>query len=36
LAFKAGKLKAYAIIGRNRFASLPGLPTMGDLGYKKT
>jgi tripartite-type tricarboxylate transporter receptor subunit TctC len=29
------KLKAYAIIGRKRFAGLPGLPTMGELGYKK-
>jgi tripartite-type tricarboxylate transporter receptor subunit TctC len=32
---KAGKLKAYAIIGRGRFAGLPNLPTMGELGYKK-
>jgi tripartite-type tricarboxylate transporter receptor subunit TctC len=32
---KTGKLKAYAIIGRSRFAGLPELPTMGELGYKK-
>jgi tripartite-type tricarboxylate transporter receptor subunit TctC len=31
----AGKLKAYAIIGRNRFAGLPDLPTMGEIGHKK-
>jgi tripartite-type tricarboxylate transporter receptor subunit TctC len=31
----AGKLKAYAIIGRNRFSGLPDLKTMGELGYKK-
>jgi tripartite-type tricarboxylate transporter receptor subunit TctC len=30
----AGKLKAYAIVGRKRFTGLPGLPTMGELGYK--
>jgi tripartite-type tricarboxylate transporter receptor subunit TctC len=32
---KAGKLKAYAIIGRSRFAGLPDLPTMGEVGYRK-
>ena len=32
---KAGKLKAYAIIGKKRFAGLPDLPTFGELGYKK-
>jgi tripartite-type tricarboxylate transporter receptor subunit TctC len=31
----AGKLKAYAIVGRKRFAGLPELPTLGELGYKK-
>jgi tripartite-type tricarboxylate transporter receptor subunit TctC len=31
----AGKIKAYAIIGRNRFAGLPDLPTMGEIGYRK-
>jgi tripartite-type tricarboxylate transporter receptor subunit TctC len=30
-----GKIKAYAVIGRKRFAGLPDLPTMGELGYKK-
>ena len=32
---KSGKLKAYAIIGRKRYAGLPDLPTLGELGYKK-
>jgi tripartite-type tricarboxylate transporter receptor subunit TctC len=32
---KAGKLNAYAVIGTSRFAGLPGLPTMSELGYKK-
>jgi tripartite-type tricarboxylate transporter receptor subunit TctC len=32
---KAGKLKAYAAIGRKRFVGMPDLPTMGELGYKK-
>ena len=30
-----GQLKAYAIIGRKRFAGLPSVPTMGELGYRK-
>ena len=30
-----GKLKAYAIIGQRRFAGLPDLPTLDELGYKK-
>jgi tripartite-type tricarboxylate transporter receptor subunit TctC len=29
------KMKAYAVIGRKRFAGLPQLRTMGELGYKK-
>jgi tripartite-type tricarboxylate transporter receptor subunit TctC len=32
---QAGKLKAYAIIGRKRFAGLPDLPTLSELGYAK-
>jgi tripartite-type tricarboxylate transporter receptor subunit TctC len=32
---KAGKINAYAIIGRNRFPGLPDLPTLGEIGYKK-
>jgi putative tricarboxylic transport membrane protein len=32
---RTGKLKAYAIIGRNRFVGLPELKTMGELGYKR-
>jgi tripartite-type tricarboxylate transporter receptor subunit TctC len=32
---RAGKLKAYAIIGPKRFDGLPELPTMGEGGYKK-
>jgi tripartite-type tricarboxylate transporter receptor subunit TctC len=32
---KAGKLKAYAIIGPKRFDGLPDLPTLGESGYKK-
>jgi tripartite-type tricarboxylate transporter receptor subunit TctC len=32
---QAGKMKAYAVIGRKHFAGLPDLPTFGDLGYKK-
>jgi tripartite-type tricarboxylate transporter receptor subunit TctC len=28
-------MKAYAVIGRKRFAGLPDLPTFGELGYKK-
>jgi tripartite-type tricarboxylate transporter receptor subunit TctC len=31
----AGKLKAYAVIGRKRFPGLPDLPTMGELGHAK-
>ncbi|HLH89876.1 MAG TPA: tripartite tricarboxylate transporter substrate binding protein [Xanthobacteraceae bacterium] len=32
---KAGKLKAYALIGHNEFDGLPGLKTFPELGYKK-
>jgi tripartite-type tricarboxylate transporter receptor subunit TctC len=32
---ETGKMKAYAVIGRKRFAGLPNLPTFGELGYKK-
>jgi tripartite-type tricarboxylate transporter receptor subunit TctC len=32
---RAGKLKAYAIIGPKRFDGLPELPTMGESGYRK-
>jgi len=32
---KAGKLKGYAVVGRTRFAGLPDLPTLSELGYKK-
>ena len=32
---KAGKLKAYGIIGPRRSEGLPDLPTMGEAGYKK-
>jgi tripartite-type tricarboxylate transporter receptor subunit TctC len=31
---EAGKLKAYAVVGTKRFAGLPELKTMGELGYK--
>jgi tripartite-type tricarboxylate transporter receptor subunit TctC len=31
----SGKLKVYAIIGRKRFAGMPDVPTLGELGYKK-
>jgi tripartite-type tricarboxylate transporter receptor subunit TctC len=32
---RADRIKAYAIIGRTRFAGLPELPTLGEVGYKK-
>jgi tripartite-type tricarboxylate transporter receptor subunit TctC len=32
---KDDKMKAYAMIGRKRFAGLPDLPTFGELGYQK-
>jgi tripartite-type tricarboxylate transporter receptor subunit TctC len=31
---KSGKLKAYAVVGTKRFAGLPQLKTMAELGYK--
>jgi tripartite-type tricarboxylate transporter receptor subunit TctC len=31
---KAGYLKAYAIVGKNRFAGLPDAPTLVESGYK--
>ena len=32
---KSGKLKAYAVMAKQRFAGLPELPTFLELGYKK-
>jgi tripartite-type tricarboxylate transporter receptor subunit TctC len=32
---RTDKMKAYAVVGRKRFAGLPDLPTFGELGYKK-
>jgi tripartite-type tricarboxylate transporter receptor subunit TctC len=32
---QAGKMKAYALIGRRRFSGLPDLPTFGELGHPK-
>ena len=32
---ESGKLKAYALFAKKRFAGLPDLPTFGELGYKK-
>jgi tripartite-type tricarboxylate transporter receptor subunit TctC len=32
---EAGKIKAFGIIGRNRFAGMADMPTLGELGYKK-
>ena len=31
---KGGNLKAYAIVGKNRFAGLPEVPTLVEAGYK--
>jgi len=32
---KSGKLKAYAVVSRKRYAGMPELPTMVELGYGK-
>jgi len=32
---ESGKLKAYGLVGKKRFAGMPDLPTFGELGYKK-
>jgi len=32
---RSGKLKAYAMLGRQRFAGMPELPTMAELGYAR-
>jgi tripartite-type tricarboxylate transporter receptor subunit TctC len=32
---RTDKMKAYAVVGRKRFAGLPDLPTFGELGYNK-
>jgi len=32
---KSGKLKAYTVMAKKRFAGLPELPTLGELGYRK-
>ncbi|MEI8150810.1 MAG: tripartite tricarboxylate transporter substrate-binding protein [Hyphomicrobiales bacterium] len=31
---KGGNLKVYGIVGKRRFAGLPGVPTLGEAGYK--
>jgi tripartite-type tricarboxylate transporter receptor subunit TctC len=31
---KSGNLKAYAMVGKSRFAGLPGVPTLVEAGYK--
>jgi tripartite-type tricarboxylate transporter receptor subunit TctC len=32
---RTNKMKAYAVVGRKRFAGLPDLPTFAELGYQK-